>query len=240
MPSTVTFRFEDKDCVLMIPDSPAPGNPYVWRMEFLYAFNQVDLALLDRGYHVAFCSFSDEYGSPAAVAVFKRYHDMLTEKYHLSAKGSLFGFSRGGLYACNYALKYPDDVACLYLDAPVLDLKSWPGGLGTGCGSPAEWEDCKKRILHVSSTQEAIAYRGNPVDNLGKLIDTGIPVIIVAGDSDRVVPFSENGAVMEKAYRNAGAPITVIVKPGCDHHPHSLEDPTPVVGFVENCNNRYR
>ncbi len=232
MPQTIEFQFEGHDCTVIVPDQPAKGSPYVWRTEFLYAFNQVDMALLARGYHVVYCSVSDEYGSPRSIAVFKRFRDFITEKYALSKKASLFGFSRGGLYACNYALAYPDDVACLYLDAPVLDLKSWPAGLGLGCGSPDEWEDCKKRVLGLSTVQDVLHYKGAPIDNLDALIATKIPVILVAGDSDAVVPFVENGAVMQAAYEKAGAPITVIVKPGCDHHPHSLEDPTPVVEFV--------
>jgi hypothetical protein len=24
-------------------------------------------------------------------------------------------------------------------------------------------------------------------------------------------------------------------KPGCDHHPHSLPDPAPIVDFVDGC-----
>ena len=236
MPKTIDFKFEDHDAVVIVPDTPARGKPYVWRTEFLYAFNQADMALLSRGYHVVYCSVSDEYGSPRSIAVFKRFHDFLVNEYGLSKKASLFGFSRGGLYACNYALAYPDDVACLYLDAPVLDLKSWPAGLGLGCGSPDEWEDCKKRVLGISTVAEVLAYKGAPVDHLDGLIATGLPVILVAGDSDATVPFAENGALMQAAYEKAGAPITVIVKPGCDHHPHSLEDPAPIVGFVEKCN----
>ena len=33
--------------------------------------------------------------------------------------------------------------------------------------------------------------------------------------------------------KEAGADILLIVKPGCDHHPHSLSDPAPVVDFIE-------
>jgi pimeloyl-ACP methyl ester carboxylesterase len=60
--------------------------------------------------------------------------------------------------------------------------------------------------------------------------------LLIAGDSDRVVPYEENGAILEKAYRDAGADITVILKKGCDHHPHSIEDPTPAVEFIERAN----
>ena len=35
------------------------------------------------------------------------------------------------------------------------------------------------------------------------------------------------------AYQAMGGVVEVIVKPDCGHHPHSLEDPTPVVDFIK-------
>ena len=35
------------------------------------------------------------------------------------------------------------------------------------------------------------------------------------------------------AYQDMGGVVEVIVKPDCGHHPHSLEDPTPVVDFLK-------
>lgn len=231
MPRTVEFEFKGHSCTVIVPDSPAEGRPSLWRTEFLYAFNQADEALLARGFHIIFCSFSDEYGSDGAVALFKEFFEFVKKEYSLSDKSALFGFSRGALYAVNYAIKYPGDVSCLYLDAPVIDLRSWPAGLGKGCGSPAEWEDCRSRVLGISSPDEDIPI--NPAGEIDELMETGVPVLIVAGDSDRWVPYEENGALLEEAYKKAGRDITVIIKKGCDHHPHSLEDVTPIVEFAE-------
>ena len=74
---------------------------------------------------------------------------------------------------------------------------------------------------------EALAYRHNPIDNLAPLAKAGVPVLSVVGDADDVVPLRENTAIVEKRYKALGEPITVIVKKGVDHHPHSLKDPTP-------------
>lgn len=59
-----------------------------------------------------------------------------------------------------------------------------------------------------------------------------MPILSVCGEADRVVPFAENTAVLEKRYRELGGPIEVIRKPGVDHHPHSLKDPAPIVDFI--------
>lgn len=230
------FELDGHRCEVIAPDTPAEGRPFVFRTEFFHAFDTVDRALLARGYHLCYCNYSDEYGSPAAIEVFRTFHRYLTTWFGLSEKASLFGFSRGGLYAINYALAYPKAVACLYLDAPVVDLGSWPAGFGTGCGSPDEWRDCYTRVIGVEDPKEAVHWRHNPINRLPALAKLALPTLLIAGDSDRVVPYEENGALLEKAYREAGADITVILKKGCDHHPHSIEDPTPAVEFIEQAN----
>ena len=227
------FELEGHRCEVIAPDTPAEGRPFVFRTEFFHAFDMADRALLKKGYHLVYCNFSNEYGSPAAIEVFYRFHRYLVRMFGLSEKAALFGFSRGGLYAVNYALAHPEAVACLYLDAPVVDLASWPAGKGKGCGSPDEWRDCYTRVVGCEREEDAFSWPHNPINRLSDLAALHLPTILVAGDSDRVVPYEENGALLVKAYEEAGADITLILKEGCDHHPHSLEDPTPVTEFVE-------
>jgi len=38
---------------------------------------------------------------------------------------------------------------------------------------------------------------------------------------------------MEKIYHQLGGSITVIMKEGVAHHPHSLIDPTPIADWIE-------
>jgi hypothetical protein len=52
------------------------------------------------------------------------------------------------------------------------------------------------------------------------------------GDADDAVPLAENTAIVERRYKELGGPITVIVKKGVGHHPHSLEDPAPIVEYI--------
>ena len=60
----------------------------------------------------------------------------------------------------------------------------------------------------------------------------GKSVRLVAGAVDSVVPYQENGANLARYYEENGGQIKVIVKPDCDHHPHSLEDPAPIVEYI--------
>lgn len=110
-------------------------------------------------------------------------------------------------------------------------MRSWPGGKGKGPGSPTDWE----KVLDVftfSSESEAMAYGGNPVDNLSPLAERGISILHVYGDADEVVPWEENTGVLAERYRQMGGDITLVGKPGCGHHPHGLSDPAPVVDFI--------
>ena len=52
------------------------------------------------------------------------------------------------------------------------------------------------------------------------------------GRADKCVPYSENGEIFAARVRAAGGVIETIVKPNCDHHPHSLEDPRPITDFI--------
>ncbi|MBR3753983.1 MAG: hypothetical protein IKK49_02625 [Clostridia bacterium] len=45
--------------------------------------------------------------------------------------------------------------------------------------------------------------------------------------------FEGREAVLEKYYRENGGTIVSIGKANCAHHPHGLEDNTPIIEFVE-------
>ena len=141
-------------------------------------------------------------------------------------KAVLFGFSRGALYAFNYALYYPECVCSLYLDAPVLNLHSWPW--------PDPVETAKLFAEYNLCDRTFKTFKDSPVDHLDEFCRNGLPVLIVAGDSDKLVPYDENGRIMVDYYREKGKEIILYLKAGCDHHPHSLQDVGPIVRFVES------
>ena len=136
--------------------------------------------------------------------------------------------SCGGMQAVYLAAKYPHLVSALYLDAPVLNLLSCPCGVGVA-DNKLYAEFHKAMGMTVS---ELINYRDHPFDHLGELAENSIPVALVCGDSDHVVPYVENGKMLAELYRKKGLPFLEILKPGCDHHPHGLEDNTPLFAFA--------
>jgi len=225
------FLYDGREAIVVLPEVPVHGNPWVWRAEFFDAFPSVDMALLEVGWHLVYYCVSNMYGCPESIRLMKEFHEFIIKKpYGLKLRPVIFGFSRGGLYAFNYAADYPDRVSGLYLDAPVLDIRSWPGGKGSGQGSRKEWEECLS--IYGLTEETAIEFSGNPLDKVEKVSKSGVPIIVVAGDVDTAVPFLENAAILERKYREYSDKIKMIVKPGVGHHPHSLDSPKPIVEFI--------
>ena len=232
----ILFAVGGRDSFIVCPDKPLPGNPWVWRTEFFGAFDFADRALLDKGWHLAYHRVSGKYGCPESILMMREFYETAVSEYALDPKPVLFGFSRGGLYAVNFALAYPGACGALYLDAPVLDIRSWPGGKGVGLGEPLLWEACKQ--VYGLTEESAMDFHGNPLDHAEECAAAGIPILLICGALDRHVPYAENGRPFFCRVKAAGGMIEQIVKPDCDHHPHSLPDPAPIVDFIEKMTGR--
>lgn len=220
------FTVAGRPCILVQPHQPAAGDPWIWRTEFFGAYPPVDLALLARGWRVAYMNAKDMYGAPKAMALFDAFYRELTSAHGLSRRMVLEGFSRGGLYAFNYAALHPERVAALYLDAPVLDIRSWPGSDPRS----KEWKQCL--AIYGLTPETARTFHGNPLDHIAPVARAHIPIIVVCGGADTLVPMAQNASILERRYRALGGTIEVIVKPGVGHHPHSLANPAPIVDFL--------
>lgn len=220
------FVYDGRAATVVRPEHPAPGNPWIWRPAFFGAFASLDKALLARGWHIAYCDLTHLYGSPRAVELGTRFWQFMHEECGLAAKVVVEGLSRGGYFAFSWAAANPDKVASLYVDAPVCDITSWPGRK-----QPELWNGFLKE-WGVADSEVDSTFRGNALYQLPALAKAGIPIIGVCGDSDVTVPYEENFRPVRDAYEQMGGTVETIVKPGCDHHPHSLDDPTPIIDFI--------
>ena len=230
------FEFNGRKCRVVCPDKPASGSPWIWNARFPDWHSDIDSILLSEGFYVTYINTDELVGSPKAVKVWDEYYSYLTNVYHFSEKVALEGISRGGLYVYNFAKEYPWRVSCIYAEAPVCDFKSWPGGFGTGKGSPDDWK-LVKDVYGFKDDAEAKAYRNNPVDNLEKLAEAKVPVLHMIGLNDVVVPPVENSLVLIDRYIKLGGIATIIPctrgKQELQGHHFPIESPRYVADFVK-------
>lgn len=227
------LEFEGMEASVVIPKVKVESPVLSVKTEYFNAFPETEIELLNRGFYVANIDNKNRWGVDDDLDRKARFIKFAIEKFNLAEKCVLVGMSCGGLIAIKFAAKYPELVSCMYLDAPVLNYMSCPCGFGKG-NSLAENNEEIFDALGISTIGELMAYREMPIDKLPQLVKSRIPVVLVAGDSDTVVPFDENGIFLEKAYKENGIDIEVYIKSGCDHHPHGLENPTPIVEFITN------
>jgi pimeloyl-ACP methyl ester carboxylesterase len=88
-----------------------------------------------------------------------------------------------------------------------------------------------KTAYGFKSDEEAEAWTGNPLDHRDELANTKLPLFVVTGDADDVVPMEENILPIVVSWKKVKAPLQVVVKPGIGHK-HGLEDPEPLIEFV--------
>ena len=229
------FVFENRQARIVAPQQALPGNPWVWRAYFPDWHTDMDSILLSRGSHIAYIDCGDMFGSAAAMQVWDKFYDYLVREKHFSEKPALEGVSRGGLYVYAWAKRNPGKVSCIYAEAPVLDIKSWPGGKGKGRGSDADW---KKLFKAYNCTEEgAMAFADNPVDHLETLAAFKVPVLHVVCERDSIVPLAENTAVLEANYKKYGGHIRVdYMTEGVNDvgHHFTIKDPEQYAGFIFN------
>src|SRR6266567_1503166 len=80
-------------------------------------------------------------------------------------------------------------------------------------------------------------YADNPgiytedIPMIAGLIKHDVPLLNVCGTHDFVL--EKNTKVIENIYHQGGGRISMMIKEGTGHHPHSLIDPKPIADFIE-------
>lgn len=228
------FKVDGRSAHVVVPESPAEGKPWVWRARFPNYHPEVDVRLLERGFHVAYINTDNMLGSPKALAHWDAFYTHMTKEKGLAEKVALEAVSRGGLFAYRWAARNPGAVACIYAEVPVCDFKSWPLGQTDGLGNAKAWQNVLKQ--YGLTEEEALAYPKNPVDVLAPIAKAKIPLLHLVSLNDRVVPPAENTFVLAARYRELGGQIEIIEvreasRSNGHHFPHP--DPQRAAGFIE-------
>lgn len=222
-----SFVFDGKQARVVYPTGEANGK-WAIKTEYFGAFPETEMELLRRGWHVAYIENDNRWAENYDLKRKCEFIEFIPTRYDLKKKCAAVGMSCGGMYAVKTAALRPDLFGALYLDAPVMNLLSCPCGLGNGASFFDEYHSFTGRTI-----SELLNYRDNPVDVMHVLAGNHVPIILVAGDSDKTVPYCENGLLLEQYYRSRDEMIEVHIKENCDHHPHGLKDPAIIADFLE-------
>ena len=226
------FVLDGRKAKLVIPNASNAGKNWLLKTEYFGAFPQFELDMLARGWHLAYIENQTRWHVPSDDDAKEMLCRHLVSEFGLAEACVPVGMSCGGMQAVYFAARYPQRVAALYLDAPVLNLLSCPCSMGQAREDSGMYEEMVQATGYTKSS--LINYRNHPIDNIGPILENHIPIILVCGAKDQVVPYEENGKVLYDIVKAADGEIVQIIKPECDHHPHSLEDTTPIIRFVEH------
>ena len=164
--------------------------------------------LLEKGISFAGCDQGEVRGSPASISRFSDfYQEMVIKGY--SKKPVLLGQSRGGLMMLSWAVRNPEKFAAYAGIYPVQNLRSWPMKWSLGATLRDFGMDEKTFIQRIDEH--------NPINHLGEMAKAQVPIFIVHGDSDKVVPLEENSGVVQERYQKLGGKVEVEIVPGARH-----------------------
>lgn len=160
--------------------------------------------LLDQGIAVCGVDVGESYGSPKGRAAFTQFHRFVVSKFRLSTKACLWAQSRGGLMLFNWAVEHPSFVKCIGGTYPVCDLTSYPRRL----------EEAAPAYGMTADELRSQLAQNNPIDRLAPLAVHKVPVFLMHGDADGVVPIEQKFA---RRYTALGGQVQLSIIPGVGH-----------------------
>ena len=230
------FKLHGRDCKVVKPKKTRTDRPWMWRARFWGHEPQTDIALLERGYHLVYCDQAERMANEQNIREWNEFYKLLHDG-GLSKKVAMEGMSRGGVYVMNWAAANPDKVAAVYIDNPLLDMKAMyygPNGEEKpeneiSVGINANWGMDRSKIKD---------FHESPIDKIDQIIKGKYPILILCAELDQAAVNSQNTFPFEKKIREKGGDITVIIKGGFGHHPHSFPNPSIIVDFIEKAVNK--
>lgn len=225
------FLFEGRKATLVFPKESDKNRNWTLKTEYREAFIDIELELVKKGFHMAYLENKNRFATQEDCDTKRRFVEFLHREYGLREKCVPIGMSLGGAHAVNFAGFYPQCVACVFLDAPVLNFLSFPGGKNTESGV---W-DKEFVVAYPGITRAKLLdnFKYHPVNQAQKMMENNIPVIMLYGTEDQTVIYEENGMLLEEVYIGKSELLKVIPRKLQGHHPHGyLADRSPIFDFI--------
>jgi Prolyl oligopeptidase family len=208
-----TFEIDGHKAFLYAASQPAQGKPWLWYAPTLNGVSIVQRklyfeSLMNAGIGIAGFDLGEVRGAPGSTEKFSLFYDEMVKR-GWSPKPILLGQSRGGLMMLAWGTRNPDKVRAFVGIYPVCNLASWPLK-NSKAATLADFAIPEAELVDKLS-------QFNPVDNLQGLLSNKVPMFVVHGDSDVVVPYDDNTRLLKQRYQAGGGSITVKIIPGEGH-----------------------
>ncbi|XZE21988.1 alpha/beta hydrolase family protein [Pirellulaceae bacterium SH449] len=209
------FTVLDRPAFVFLPEESKRSNPQPWIMysPTLPAYPDeaerwMHESFLAAGIAVAGVDVGEAYGSPLSHPAMNALYEELTANRSFAKKACLFGRSRGGLWASSWAITHPDKVAGIIGIYPVYDFRTYPKLAAAAPAYGMTPQELEQRIKEF-----------NPIQRAETLALAKIPVAIIHGDQDTVVPLEPNSLALKQIYeaQGLGDLVQLIVAPGQGH-----------------------
>jgi pimeloyl-ACP methyl ester carboxylesterase len=196
-------------CVVVVPKQAAPGNPWSWRGVYWNHQPQAEVELLKRGFHIAYISVDPKPGPLTGLTVNEQMDELGMSRRALTEWDAWYAYLTG-----QYGLsKKP---AFIGMSRGGIFEFSW------GTANP-------DKVSCIYADNPAIEREG--FQRLVDLARADVPVLQVCGSIDPL--FGTYGSAIEAIYQQLGGRISMMVKEGYAHHPHSLRNPKLIADFTE-------
>lgn len=212
------FSFKGRTAWVVEPSvAPLAGKPWTWTMQWAEAFVPRTGVpdLLKRGFHHVtidlYPTRMDEKGLAAAV----EFQSYLVKTLGFAPKANLIGMSWGGFFSVRYAAAHPENVGKIYLDAPLLSFSKFRAAKSAAGIGP--WFATRPKDDDWSGDKRM------PVNMAEAVARAGIPVLLLYGGKDDVVPPDHNCRPFAAAFKAAKGKIEVHERAAYGHHPHGAD-----------------
>ncbi|HMH11962.1 MAG TPA: twin-arginine translocation signal domain-containing protein [Edaphobacter sp.] len=196
-------------CVVVVPKKAAPGKPWSWRGVYWNHQPQAEVELLSRGFHIAYISVDPKPGSLTNLTMDELMDQLGMSQRALGEWDAWYAFLTG-----QYG------------------LSKKPAFVGMSRGGIFEYQWGSANPDKVSCI-----YADNPGmvrEGFQRLVDLAradVPVLQICGTLDPLLgPYT---SAIEAIYQQFGGRISMMIKEGYAHHPHSLRNPKPIADFIE-------
>ena len=196
-------------CVVVVPKQAAPGNPWSWRGVYWNHQPQAEVELLKRGFHIAYISVDPKPRSSTELTM-----DELMDELGMSSRALTEW-----------------DAWYAYLTGQY-GLSKKPAFIGMSRGGIFEY-----RWGGANPDKVSCIYADNPgmeregFERLVDLARADVPILQICGTIDPML--GQYTSAIEAIYQQFGGRISMMVKEGYAHHPHSLRNPKPIADFIE-------